>query len=148
METNAKKTTKREYYSAILDILDYINDGNGFNVDEITIAELADFINHEIELLDNKAEAAQKRAEKKKKEGDALREKVYEILDEEKYMTIQEIVAAVGDPDVSSQMITSRLSQLKKADRVEKDSVSISATEGSKAKKLSAYRKKVCYEAG
>lgn len=142
METNAKKITKKEYYNCILDILDYFNDERDFNFGEITIDALANFINHEIELLNSKAEAAQKRAEQKKKEVDVLRERIYEVLNDEKYMTINDIVNAINDPDVSAQMITSRLGQLKKANLVEKDHISVTSTESGKTKRLSAYRKK------
>ena len=54
-------------------------------------------------------------------------------------MTIPEIVKAIGDEDVSAQMVTARLTQCVKADLAEKDSVSVKVA--GKAKKLSGYRK-------
>ena len=52
---------------------------------------------------------------------------------------IPEIVKAIGDEDVSAQMVTARLTQCVKADLAEKDSVSVEVA--GKAKKLSGYRK-------
>ena len=54
-------------------------------------------------------------------------------------MTVHEIVKAIGDEDVSAQMVITRLTQCVKADLAEKDSVSVKVA--GKAKKLSGYRK-------
>ena len=59
-------------------------------------------------------------------------------------MTIPEIVKALNDDAISPQMVTARLSQLASPEvgKVEKDVKAVpAATEGGKAKKLSAYRK-------
>lgn len=144
MTNTVKKPTKKANYSAIKAILDAANKaGMALNIEGITYDSLNEFVDHEIELLENKAAAAQKRAAEKKVEGDALRERIYEVLTDE-FMTIPEIVKALNDEAISPQMVTARLSQLASPEvgKVEKDVKTVpAATEGGKAKKLSAYRK-------
>ena len=134
-----KKITKKEQYNVLLDIVRFV-DGNYALPEGVTFEYLYGFVNHEIELLDNKAAAAQKRAAVKKEEGDALREEVYNVLSDTDFMTIDDIVAAVGNPNVTRNMVTSRLTQLGRLDRVEKDNVA--AGEDNKGRKISAYRRK------
>ena len=140
--TNTRKVTKKTMYTTILDILSNA-EANGFVLPEdMDFAGLSDFVNHEIELLDNKAAAAAKRAADKKVAGDQLRDKIYNILSDSEFKTIAEIVADLGDPDVSAQMVTARLKQLKDLDQIEKDSVTVPAsTEGGKSRKVAAYRR-------
>ena len=144
MTNTIKKPTKKANYSAILAILDAA-EANGLTLEggEITYDSLREFVEHEIELLDNKAAAAAKRAAAKKVEGDALRERIYDVLTDEP-MTINDIVKALDDPDVSNQMVTARLTQLAspEVNRVAKEQITVPAsTEGGKSKKLSAYRR-------
>ena len=108
----------------------------------IDFGMLSDFANHEIELLDKKAESAAKRAADKKVAGDALRDRIYGVLSDTEFKTISEIVKELGDPDVSAQMVTARLTQLGSLGQIEKDSVTVPAAgEGGKARKVVAYRK-------
>lgn len=141
---NTKKVTKKEQYNVLLDILKAA-EGTIELEGDITYASLTEFINHEIELLDNKAAAAQERAAKKKAEGDELREKVLNTLSTEEFMTPDAIVDALGDADVTRNMVISRLTQLgeKGTNQVEKSEISVpAATEGGKARKAVAYRRK------
>lgn len=142
---NTKKITKKEQYNTLLEILQAAE--KHIELDgEISYAMLRDFITHEIELLDNKAAAAQERAAKKKAEGDELREKVLNVLDTEDFMTPDAIVEVLGDPDVTRNMVISRLTQLgeKGTNQVEKTEISVPAsTEGGKNRKAVAYRRKV-----
>lgn len=135
--TNTKKITKREYLNTLRAIVE--NGDFSFENEDMTVDGLIEFIDHEIELLDNKAAAAAKRAQAKRDEGDALRARILEVMSSEDFMTIPEIVKAIGDEDVSAQMVTARLTQCVKADLAEKDSVSVEVA--GKAKKLSGYRK-------
>ena len=141
--TTSKKITKKAQYSTILNILANA-EANGFALPEgMDYAGLSDFVNHEIELLDNKAAAAAKRAADKKVAGDQLRDRIHDVLTSE-FKTIAEIVADLGDPDVSAQMVTARLKQLKDLDQIEKDSVTVPAsTEGGKSRKVAAYKRTV-----
>lgn len=139
--TNSKKITKRENLGTLLDIVDKIEvEGFVFENEDMTCDTLREFINHEIELLDNKAAAAAKRAQAKREEGDALRAHILDVMSTEDFMTIKEIVKAIGDEDVSDQMVTARLSQAFKAGLVEKESVPVETANG-KTVKRSAYRK-------
>ena len=144
MSNAVKKPTKKVNYNAILSILSAA-EGEGLVLEstEITYDSLREFIEHEVELLDNKAAAAVKRAAAKKVEGDALREKIYDVLTDEP-MTISDIVKALNDEDISAQMVTARLTQLAspEVNRVVKETVNVPASsEGGKSKKLSAYRR-------
>lgn len=135
--TNTKKITKREYLNTLRAIVE--NGDFDFENPEMTVDGMLEFIDHEVELLDNKAAAAAKRAAIKREAGDELRARIVELLDTENYMTINEIVKALGDEDISAQMVTSRLTQACKAELVEKDMVSTEVA--GKTKKLSAYRR-------
>lgn len=140
MSNTVKKPTKKANYNAILSILSAAEgEGLVLKSTEITYDSLREFIEHEVELLDNKAAAAAKRAQAKRDEGDALRARILEVMSTEDFMTIPEIVKAIGDEDVSAQKVTARLTQCVKADLAEKDSVSVEVA--GKAKKLSGYRK-------
>lgn len=139
--TKTPKITKKDNFLAILDILDAARNG-GVNLKpgDVTYDSLTDFINHEIELIDNKAAAAAKRAAAKKAEGDALRDTIYNILSTDEDKTVDAIQAELNDPDVSNQMITSRMSKLIASGMVEKTQVSAGNVNG-KTRKLTAYRK-------
>ena len=141
--TTSKKITKKAPYAAILDILALAED-NGFELpDGIDFGMLSDFVNHEVELLDKKAESAAKRAQDKKVQGDALRDRIYAVLSATEFKTIPEIVKELADPDVSAQMVTARLSQLNSLEQIDKDSVTVPATvEGGKTRKVVAYKRK------
>ena len=137
--TNTKKITKRDSYNTIAAILDAAQDA-GFGLPEgMSYEALGEFVAHEIELLDNKAAAAAKRAASKKEAGDALREKIAGVLTGEN-QTIAEIVASLGDPAVTPQMVTPRLTQLVDLGQAVKDSVSVPGVDGGKSRKVSAYR--------
>lgn len=136
------KFNKKSYFATILDVLAYAED-NGFVLPEgMDYGNLSDFANNEIALLDKKAVSAAKRAAEKKVAGDALRERIYNVLSDTEFKTLTEIVKDLADPDVSAQMVTARLTQLIGLEEVEKDSVTIPATgEGGKSRKVTAYRK-------
>ena len=138
--TNSKKITKRENLGTLLDIVDKIEaEGIVFENEDMTCDTLREFINHEIELLDNKAAAAAKRAQAKREDGDALRAHILDLMSTEDFMTIKEIVKAIGDEDVSDQMVTARLTQAVHAGLAEKEVKSVEVN--GKNKKLSCYRK-------
>lgn len=140
--TTSKKITKKAQYATILDILAYAEDNEFALPEGLDFGMLSDFVNHEIELLDKKAESAAKRAADKKVAGDALRDRIYGVLSDAEFKTIAEIVKELNDPDVSPQMVTARLTQLGSLGQIEKDSVTVPAAgEGGKARKVVAYRK-------
>lgn len=138
--TNTKKITKRECYNTLMTMVDHVeSEGVTFENEDMTCDALREFIAHEIELLDNKAAAAAKRAQAKREDGDALRAHILDLMSTEDFMTIKEIVKAIGDEDVSDQMVTARLTQAVRASLVEKEVKSVEVN--GKTKKLSCYRK-------
>ena len=144
MNETVKKISKKEKLLALKAVAQTA-EGSGITLDmgDITYGTLYDFVDHEIELLENKAAAAQKRAASKKAEGDALREQIYNVLSDTDFMTTDEIVKALGDEDITAQMVTSRLTQLasEEVGKVEKTQVTVSGKDGGRSRKLSAYRK-------
>lgn len=112
-----KKFTKVEKFEMIREIL--VGDGST----EMTQQEsmLVDFIDSQIEQIQAKAEKSKERAAAKKAEGDELRKKVQSLLTTE-YQSIDDIFAQIDDEDVTRSKITARLTQLVKAEIVEKDS--------------------------
>ena len=87
------RITKKDYYSTILDLVT-LAEGNGFGLPEgMTYDGIAEFVNHEVELLEAKAASAAKRAAAKRAAGDELREMVLNTLSDTEFMTIDDIVA-------------------------------------------------------
>lgn len=139
MSTNVKKITKKSYLNTLTDLVEYA-ESNGVTLEgEMTFDGIKEFINHEVELLDNKAAAAAKRAAEKRVEGDALREKILDVLTSE-FQSISDIVAALGDSNITPQMITPRLTQLVNLEQAEKDQITVAGVDGGKSRKVSAYR--------
>ena len=121
-----KKITKKENFTKIIGIL--IDAG---------CEDLAEVIEHEIELLDNKAAKAKATAAKKKAEGDALRDAVQAVLTDE-FQTIADITAKVEGEDVSAAKVQYRLNALVGAGIAVKEQVTVG--EGESRRKLMAYR--------
>ena len=120
-----KKITKKENFIEIAAFLT-----------EAGKIEWADVINHEIELLDNKAAKAKAAAAKKKTEGDALRDAVQTVLTDE-LQTIADITAKVEGEDVSAAKVQYRLNALVGAGIAVKEQVTVG--EGESRRKLMAY---------
>lgn len=141
MEETVVKVTKTEKY-AMLDAILAAAEQSGIAIDDaaITYEMLHEFIANEQRMLAARTDKAKERNAKKRAEGDKLREVVYNALSETDFMTINEIVAAIGDEDVSNAMVINRLKYLVEDGKAEKDSVAVENSEG-KSKKRSAYRK-------
>lgn len=138
-----KNITNRNYFEAMVTLategqLTFVN-AEG-EVVEITAEELKTWAEKNIAQLDKRNESARARTEKKRAEGDALTETVYETLTDE-FETIADIAARIDDEEVSVAKVQYRVAQLAKAGRAEKGSVTIPAIEGQKARTLVAYRK-------
>ena len=123
-----KKITKRDNFNAIIEVLT-----------DAGREDLAKVIEHEIELLDNKAAKAKATAVKKKTEGDALRDAVQAVLTDE-LATIKEITEKVEFEgfDGSQAKVQYRLNALVNAGIAVKEQVTIG--EGESRRKLMAYR--------
>ena len=109
-----KKITKTEYFAMVAEIIE----GSGVE----NKAELMEFIQKQVEALDKKADKAKERAAEKKAAGDELRTKVQSVLTEE-LQTIDEIVEAIGEEDVTRNKVVARLTQLVAAGVAVKDKV-------------------------
>lgn len=131
--TNEVKVSKRDYLIAIIEAM---KTGEiKYNPNDVIA-----FCEHEIELLDKKTAKAKERAAAKRAEGDELTEQIYNILSGDEFMTIPEIVKALGDEDISAQKASYRLRSLVEANRAEKTEITVASPDGGKASKRVAYR--------
>ena len=122
-----KKITKRDNFNAIIEVLT-----------DAGREDLAKVIEHEIELLDNKAAKAKAKAAEKKTEGDALRNAVQAVLTDE-FATIKEITDKVEGEDITSAKVQFRLNALVNAGIASKEQVVVG--EGESKRKLMAYKR-------
>lgn len=140
--TKTTKITKRDNYNTLLALLpEMLNAGM---IDSAEDAQLAEFLNKELENLDKRATNAKKYAAKNKASADALTEAALDVLTEaDAYLTIPQIVAAINangeNVDATPQKLTYRLSKLVEAGNVEKETKSIKE-EGKTARKVNVYR--------
>jgi hypothetical protein len=107
-----KKLTKKDYYNEILSILTEKDESQ----------ELIDFVQNQIDALDKRAEKAKERAAEKRAEGDELRETVKSVLTND-FQTVENIVSAINDEEVSKAKVIARLTQLVTLGEVEKTDV-------------------------
>ena len=129
-----EKITKREMYEAIKETFET----GSCKFDAATVVA---FCEKEIASLDSKAAKAKERAAAKKAEADGLTDLVAAALTDE-FQVIADIAATVAesDADATVSKVTYRLGKLVEAGKAEKTQVTIPATEGSKARKVQAYR--------
>lgn len=97
--------TKRENYTALLEIVTAENR-----------ADLVEFINHEIELL-NKKNSSPKKPTAKQVENEKIKDEILSILTNGK-MTVTEITTALNREDVSPQRVSAIITQLKEDNSV------------------------------
>lgn len=110
--------TKAEYFAEIKNIVIA-------NVeDQAQRDEYVEFIDKQIEVLANRKEAAAKRAEKKRAESDALTDKIYGIITDEP-ISIDEILEAINDEEVTRNKVTARLGKLVREGKVAKTAVKV-----------------------
>ena len=117
---NTNKITKKDVLNAIKEVALQDPDGN-FN-DIVSAQDVIDYVDVTIDQLDRKAAAAKAKAEKAKAEGDELRDKIAVVLTDE-YQTIPQIVAAIGDEELTPAKVTARLTQLIKLGQAHKDKI-------------------------
>lgn len=129
-----EKITKRDMYEAII---------GAMKTGEIKYApdEVIAFCQNEIELLDKKAAKAKERAAAKSAENDEIMDKVREVLSPDDFMPIADVVKAIGDPDLTAAKVQYRLRKLAEANEAEKTEITIAGAEGTKARKVVAYRR-------
>ena len=129
-----EKITKRAMFEAIKETFET----GSCKFDAATVVEFCD---KEIASLDSKAAKAKERAAAKKANADGLTDLVAAALTDE-FQVIADIAAAVAESDADAivSKVTYRLGKLVEVGKAEKTQVTIPATEGSKARKVQAYR--------
>lgn len=121
-----KKTTKRDYYEMLKEIV--------LNANVEGATELVEFIDKQVSLIDSKAEKAKARNAEKKANGDELREAVQSVLTDE-FQTIDAIVSQIEGEEITKAKITARLTSLVKNGIAEKTDV-----KDDEGRKLKAYK--------
>ena len=128
-----EKITKRDMYEAIIEAVN----GGEWKYDT---ADVIEFCENEIALLDKKAAKAKETAAKKRAEGDELTDAVRAALSADTFESIADIAARIQGEDVTVAKVTYRLTQLVKNGEAEKSEITIPGGEGVKARKIQGYR--------
>ena len=133
-----EKMTKKETLEMIIGLIH-----DAYDLGEEKVEMAIEFCEKEIAALEKKAEKAKENAAKKKAEGDALLETVYDALSEDEFETIAMIAKRVAEEDSEATVgkVQYRLGALAKDGRAEKSTIVIPATEDTKMRKVVGYRK-------
>ena len=110
-----KKMTKKEMFGLLLGLLE--------TAEVAERDELKNFVAHEIEMIENKAEKA--KTYKRKKTADVLKEQIYTKLDVLEFRTIHDIVSDFDDADITAAKVSARLTSLVKEGLAIKEEIKI-----------------------
>ena len=110
-----KKMTKKEMFGLLLGLLE--------TAEVAEREELKNFVAHEIEMIENKAEKA--KTYKRKKPADVLKEQIYTKLDVLEFRTIHDIVSDFNDADITAAKVSARLTSLVKEGLAIKEEIKI-----------------------
>ena len=110
-----KKMTKKEMFGLLLELLE--------TAEVAERDELKNFVAHEIEMIENKAEKA--KTYKRKKTADVLKEQIYTKLDALEFRTIHDIVSDFNDADITAAKVSARLTSLVKEGVAFKEEIKI-----------------------
>ena len=110
-----KKMTKKEMFGLLLGLLE--------TAEVAERDELKNFVAHEIEMIENKAEKA--KTYKRKKPADVLKEQIYTKLDVLEFRTIHDIVSDFNDADITAAKVSARLTSLVKEGVAIKEEIKI-----------------------
>ena len=114
----ADKKTKAMYFAELREmVIAAVEDQEQQN-------ELVEFIDKQLETLDKRKVAAAERAAKKKEESDAMTDAILGQIGED-LITVDEIVAAIDDENVTRNKVTARLGKLVKAGSIVKETVKV-----------------------
>ncbi len=86
--------------------------------------ELLNFIDKQVEALEKRKVAAANRAERKKVESDALTDAILAQIGDD-LITVDEIVVALDDENITHNKVTARLGKLFKAGTIVKETVRV-----------------------
>lgn len=126
---------KQEKIKAILDAL------HTYAGDKVPEA-LYFFLEDEISLLEKRSQKAKEKRDEKNAENEILDEKIISTLNKETYISVNEVQNVLDDMNLTSQKIIARLTQLVNKNKVEKQQITIPATETTKARKAMGYKLK------
>ena len=110
-----KKMTKKEMFGLLLELLE--------TAEVAERDELKNFVAHEIEMIENKAEKA--KTYKRKKTADVLKEQIYTKLNVFEFRTIHDIVSDFDDADITAAKVSARLTSLVKEGVAIKEEIKI-----------------------
>ena len=110
-----KKMTKKEMFGLLLGLLE--------TAEVAERDELKNFVAHEIEMIENKAEKA--KTYKRKKTADVLKEQIYTKLDVLEFRTIHDIVSDFDNADITAAKVSARLTSLVKEGIAIKEEIKI-----------------------
>ena len=110
-----KKMTKKEMFGLLLGLLE--------TAEVAERDELKNFVAHEIEMIENKAEKA--KTYKRKKAADVLKEQIYTKLDVLEFRTIHDIVSDFDNADITAAKVSARLTSLVKEGVAIKEEIKI-----------------------
>ena len=110
-----KKMTKKEMFGLLLELLE--------TAEVAERDELKNFVAHEIEMIENKAEKA--KTYKRKKTADVLKEQIYTKLDALEFRTIHDIVSDFDNADITAAKVSARLTSLVKEGLAVKEEIKI-----------------------
>ena len=110
-----KKMTKKEMFGLLLELLE--------TAEVAERDELKNFVAHEIEMIENKAEKA--KTYKRKKPADVLKEQIYTKLDVLEFRTIHDIVSDFDNADITAAKVSARLTSLVKEGTAIKEEIKI-----------------------
>lgn len=111
MENKIKKVTKKEYYAQLLEI---VKDN----------AELVDFINHEVELLDRKKSNGNRKPTLIQLENAELKKEIIAFMNDNQMYQISELIKSFARLEgFSNQKVASLMNSLVKEGKVEKQEV-------------------------
>ena len=116
--------TKREMYEVIESVFSASENEHRDDVLAMVAKEKA--------ALDRKSESAKKRAAEKRAAGDELRARIEGVISDEP-ITVNGIIEALGDEDLTPAKVTARTRQLFAAGLIEKQTVKVDG------RKLTAY---------
>lgn len=85
--------------------------------------DILTYVEKELAAIDRKNEKAREKSAEKATAPDVIAEKFFDLLDTETPMTVNDILAAVGDKTFTPAKVVARMNKLVKADRVVKTKV-------------------------
>lgn len=130
---NATTTNKVTEAMVLTAVRAMVENGVDFGT-EVSAEDVIAYCDKKMAQAAAKAEKAKEKRAEKSAANDELKERIFALLTDEP-MLVDDIVAAIGDEEVTKGKVVSRLTALVKEERVTKSEVKV---EGSKGKK-SAY---------